>query len=80
MNASARNDVPRKAAFVISRTKPRMRERSVRKERLSPERTSDFLLAAEASCSRDFAEAGVSLFCESSGVFVGTESFFSSIM
>ena len=35
-NASAYFEVPKKAAFVISRTKPKMREQSVKNESESP--------------------------------------------
>jgi hypothetical protein len=40
--ASAYFEVPRKAALVISRTRPRMREQSVKKESESPAERSDF--------------------------------------
>ena len=40
--ASAYFEVPKKAAFVISRTRPRMREQSVKKESESPAERSDF--------------------------------------
>ena len=40
--ASANLEVPRKAALVISRTRPKILDKSVKKERESPEARSDF--------------------------------------
>ena len=39
---SAKSPVPKKEAFVISRTSPIMREAKVMSERIMPERTKDF--------------------------------------
>ena len=43
VKASERSDVPRKAAFVISLIRPRIRDISVRTERLKPDFNNDFL-------------------------------------
>ena len=42
--ASANDDVPKKRAFVISRTKPNTRDTSVKNESLIPELTKFFFM------------------------------------